>query len=332
MALNLMTGNLLTSNGGVELPADICLRIVDLVIHDAPKNAAILLELSRSFKKLIKTYERSLIKNAVKLYADSYVNQRICLIARCRPKSSGFAPSFYLDHTFAWLLEVQTRAGMTHEIIQDNFSQCLTSNVYWGGGVGFDPPTLAIPRVELELRLAKFKEEAIKLLYEIWDATKGIKHEWRARTRQIDYLVKLSTPELAILCIFIPILGFNFYKKLRDDTMDNKRAVVVFQHNLIRYGPLFAWLNISPRVKCDRVTLRGTVILNDWFKEKQEEGVRKLKAFERGQTREASMIIVLWRIFQARMEVANIWSPRTGEGLWNISRQMVEEKMMGYVL
>ncbi|ESZ91859.1 hypothetical protein SBOR_7765 [Sclerotinia borealis F-4128] len=332
MAPYLMTDNLLTSNGGIVLPADICLRIVDLVIHDAPKNAAILLKLSRSFQKLIKTYERALTKNAVKLYDNSQVNQRICRIARSRPKHSGFAPNFYLNHTFAWLLEVQTRAGMTQEIIQDKFSQCLTSNIYWAGGVGFDPPTLPIPRIELELRVAKFKEEAIKLLYELFDATNGIKNEWRARTRQIDHLVQLSTPELAILCIFIPILGFNYLEKLRDNTIPSRKAVIVFQHNLIRYGPIIAWLQVCPLIKCNRVTLGGSMVLYDWFREKQEEGGRKLDAFERGGTTEARMILVLWRIFQGRREVRKVWSPRTGEGLWKVARRMVEGRMEGYVV
>ncbi|KAJ8058254.1 hypothetical protein OCU04_012448 [Sclerotinia nivalis] len=334
MARCLTTGNLLTSNGGVELPADICLRIVDLAIHDAPKNAVILLRLSRSFKKLIKTYERALTKNAAKLYANSQVNQQTHLIALSQPKSNGscFAPNFYLNHTFAWLLEVQTRSRTTHEIIQDPFSQCHTPTIYWAGGIGFDPPNLHIPLPELEIRVTKFKEEAIKLLYELFDATQGIQNEWRARTRQIDYLIKLSTPELAILCIFIPILGFNLLEKLKNESIDTKRAVIVFQHNLIRYGPLVAWLHISPGTKCKRIGLGGTMVLNEWFKEKQREGLDLLKRFERGKTGEARMILVLWRIFQERGDVVRLWSPRSGEGLWKIARGMVEGRMEGYVL
>ena len=229
------------------------------------------------------------------------------------------------------------RAGMSREIVHSNFSQCLTSNVYWAGGRGFEAPSLPIPRIELELRATKFKEESIKLLYELFDATKGVKNEWRARTRQIDYMAGLSTPELALLCVFVSIMGFNYNEKLASNfnntAQESKEAVVVFEHNLIRHGPLYAWLHISPITKCNRVTLRGTIMLNDWFKEKQAEGLEKLKAYEAGHTTEARMTIVLWRIFQEREDVAKAWQvPRTGEGLWSIAKKLVEARMANYVL
>ncbi|CAD6447206.1 88ec3c1e-49d4-40f7-b0d3-d0d7dca235c9 [Sclerotinia trifoliorum] len=311
-----LTNNLLTSGRGVELPADICLRVVDLVIHDAPKNIVLLLKLSRSFKKLIKAYERALTKNAAKLYANSQVNQQTHLIALSQPKSnrSCLAPNFHLNHTFAWLLEVQTRSRTTQEIIQDPISQCHTPTIYWANGTSFDPPSLPIPAPELEIRIVKFKQEALKLLYELLDATQGIQNEWRARTRQINHLVQLSTPELAILCIFIPILGFNLLEKLKNhsQSLDTKREIIIFQHNLIRYGPIVAWLHISSGIKCERMGLGKMMVLNGWFKEKQVEGVRLLRRFERGATREANMSLLLWRVFQERGDVSRVWGWEVG--------------------
>ncbi|EDN96215.1 predicted protein [Sclerotinia sclerotiorum 1980 UF-70] len=316
--------------------ADICLRVVDLVIHDAPKNIVLLLKLSRSFKKLIKTYERALTKNAASLYANSQVNQQTHLIALSQPKSNSscFAPNFHLNHTFAWLLEVQTRSRTTHEIIQDPFSQCHTPTIYWANGTSFNPPSLPIPPPELELRMKKFKQEALRLLYELFDATQGIQNEWRARTRQINHLVHLSTPELAILCIFIPILGFNLLEKLKNDSINTKREVIIFQHNLIRYGPVVAWLHISSGIKCERMGLGKMMVLNEWFKGKQVEGVELLRRFERGGTREANMMLVLWRVFGERVDGLNfgVWGVGRGEGLWGVARGLVERRMEAYVL
>ncbi|KAK8900992.1 hypothetical protein QC760_010451 [Botrytis cinerea] len=332
MPSNLMATNLLTSNGGVELPADVCLRIIDLVIHDAPKNVVILIKLSRSFKKLIQTYERALAKTAINLYSNTYVNQNTHFIIRNQPASKNFTPKLYINHTFAHLLETQTRARIMHEIIHDPFSQCHTPTIYWAGGVGFDPPTLGTPLAELEIRRQKFKEEALRLLYELFDITLDVKNEWHARTRQIDFLSRLGTPELAVLCIFIPILGFNLLEKMKDESVNTKRAVIIFQHNLIRYGPIVAWLQISADTKCKRIGLGGTVRLNEWWKERQAEGVEKLKKFERGRMGEARMILVLWRIFQGRESVEKIWSPRSGERLWEIAKGLVEERMKGYLV
>ncbi|TGO85164.1 hypothetical protein BPOR_0424g00010 [Botrytis porri] len=110
MSSNLMATNLLTSNGGAELPADVCLRIIDLVIHDAPKNVVMLIKLSRSFKKLVKTYERGLTQTAINLYSNAHVNQNNYFIVRNQPTSNDFTPNIYITHTFAHLLETQTRA------------------------------------------------------------------------------------------------------------------------------------------------------------------------------------------------------------------------------
>ncbi|THV51746.1 hypothetical protein BGAL_0100g00150 [Botrytis galanthina] len=332
MSSNLMATNLLTSNRGAELPADVCLRIIDIIIHGAPKNVVILIKLSRSFKKLIKTYERGLTKTAISLYSNAHVNQNIHFIVRNQPASKDFASNLYINHTFAHLLETQTRARIVHEITHDPFSQCHHPTIYWAGGVGFDPPTLAIPLPELEIRRQKFKEEALKLLYELFDKTQGVKNDWHARRRQIDYLSRLSTSELAVLCIFVPILGFNLLEKMKDESIDTKRAVIIFQHNLIRYGPIVAWLQISADTKCKRIGLAGTFRLNEWWKERQAEGVEKLKKFERGRMGEARMILVLWRIFQGRESVEKTWIPRSGERLWEIAKGLVEEKMRGYVV
>lgn len=119
---------------------------------------------------------------------------------------------------------------------------------------------------------------------------------------------------------------------MKDESVNTKRAVIIFQHNLIRYGPIVAWLQISADTKCKRIGLGGTVRLNEWWKERQAEGVEKLKKFERGRMGEARMILVLWRIFQGRESVEKIWSPRSGERLWEIAKGLVEERMRGYLV
>ncbi|KAM3073251.1 Protein ccc1 [Clarireedia jacksonii] len=332
-----MSETLLQSPAGVNLPAEVCLRVIELVVGSDTKDAVTLMRLSRSFRKLILTYEHSLTKHVAGEYRKASVNQGapIIVVSAPRTRHKSFRPA-YFSHTFGWLQEVEMRARIAREVIQDEFSQCLRPTSEF-----FDVPSLPTrcSLIELELRSTKFKEEAIKLLYELVDASKGIEDERIIRGKQIEFMRQLTTTELAVICIFVALLGFNYCEKLTRRPSQAgpniKELACVFEDRVLRHGPIYAWLQISALTKCNRVTLRGTMVWNEWFEEQQEMGLLKLAAFEAGQQHDASLTCIIWRIFHERKEIQDglqAFSPPHPHDVYNIALEFVGMRMAQYEL
>jgi hypothetical protein len=228
------------------------------------------------------------------------------------------------------------RTRITREVIQDQFSQCLrpTNELF---GVPSLPTRCSF--IELELRSIKFKEEAIKLLYELLDASKGIEDERIIRGTQIELMRRLTTTELAVICIFVALLGFNYCEKLTRRPSqagpDIKELACVFEDRVLRHGPIYAWLQISALTRCNRVTLRGTMVWNEWFEEQQQMGLLKLAAFEAGRQRDASLTCIIWRIFHERKEIQErlqAFSSPHPHHVYNIALEFVGMRMAQYEL
>jgi len=334
---NPVSETLLQSPAGINLPAEVCLRVIELVIASETKDAITLMRLSRSFRKLMQTYEHSLTKHVARGYGKANVNQGAPIIVVSAPQTrhKSFTPA-YFSHTFGWLHEVEMRTRIAREVIEDQFSQCLRPTSEF-----FDVPSLPTrcSFIELELRSIKFKEEAIKLLYELIDASKGIEDERIIRGKQIEFMRQLTTTELAVICIFVAILGFNYCEKLTRRPSQAgpniKELACVFEDRVLRHGPIYAWLQISALTRCNRVTLRGTMVWNEWFEEQQEMGLLKLAAFEAGRQRDASLTCIIWRIFHERKEIQEglqAFSPPHPHDVYNIALEFVGMRMAQYEL
>jgi hypothetical protein len=149
-------------------------------------------------------------------------------------------------------------------------------------------------------------------MYQLVDATSGLKKKHSIRARQIEFLEMLSPLELAKLGYFVKALGLGYaqYMKLQPERIPDhsiRERICVFEDKVLRYGPYFAWAVIA-----------GTGKSRRWGRIVMLEGLNDMEAFESGQCLAyASLQSVVWKLFckRADCDLADSWS---------IMREMIE--------
>lgn len=190
-----------------------------------------------------------------------------------------------------------------------------------GGRIAIDLPIPDVPKSELSIRIERFKRDALYILYGMADSTAVVSetniHAIRAHQRL--YLESLTTTQLAILGVFVRVLGLGYFRLTRcnhpNKTSDSIRdGWIVFEDRILRYGPFFAWATV----------IRTEGVIRDWSDEMIAQALADMEAFETGRVKGyASLQSVLWRLFCTRKE-CNMFDS------WDEAREVVETEMLGY--
>ena len=215
-------GNLLRSDGGIELAPEICLNIAEAVMELDPKDVLCLLltskvsgpwwrmrifllsnlyllTLSQPFHLLIKTYEKSIIKSLYNINRFALVNSTSTTVLCSRIPGGVVIPPL----TFSWYSETRFRLSTIDFLISHELTEMEDPVDRW--------PSLDLPKPELSRRHSEFKRRALLLLYRIADIAAGLKDIKEVRARQSQFLEGLEPSELATLGIIVEVIGTGWY-------------------------------------------------------------------------------------------------------------------------
>ncbi|KAG0650044.1 hypothetical protein D0Z07_3856 [Hyphodiscus hymeniophilus] len=291
-------GGLLTSRGGLSLPAEICLKIVEDVVSADPKVG------SWALKALSKTVSTK--EGTKKLYPGTLLPSW--------PRNTHIPA-----HSYSWLCEVRCREYTNESLVRHEATGMTPSS---DGSMSLDLPLPAnVSEPELSLRLERFKKDALQLLYGIGDSTAAVPDAdiHAVRAAQVSYLESLATTQLAVLGVMSRVLGLAYFRSSKfkhpKKTSDSLRERwIVFEDRILRYGPFFARAAVAqvPRE------------IYEWSNEVIYDALADMEAFETGSVQGyASLQSVLWKLFCARTECHVFDS-------WEEAREMVEVEMMSY--
>jgi len=189
------------------------------------------------------------------------------------------------------------------------------------GRTAIDLPTPDVPESEMFTRTERFKREALYLLYGMADSTATTDDMHIIRAHQRSFLESLTTIELAILGVFLRVLGMGYFRLTKTNhpnkTSDSIRdRWIVFEDRVLRYGPFFAYATTT-------VTQTERAIRH-WSDEVIARALEDMEAFETGKVGGcASLQSVLWKLFCARVQCDLFNS-------WEEAKELVEEKMASY--
>ncbi|RDL41923.1 uncharacterized protein BP5553_01902 [Venustampulla echinocandica] len=343
-------GNLLRSHAGLELPSEVCLAVFEHAVEDDPRSAATLMQISKTFHSLLKTYEKSITK--LLSSNDSwleYVNaKQHMLLSSCIFPGDATVTMF----TYGWYREVRFRSAITDLLIEHDITAMddTTTN---------DWPSLDVPRSELRARAVEFKKRSFSLMYRLVDTTAGMVTKQEVRAQQAQFLASLSATELAMLGCMVEVIGQGFFAYTRKlvlssfcKTIVNERYQVVplssmdlhnvptpvppfdwdellngqnwiteyacvFEDRVQRFGPYFAWAYVT---SSQARKLRP----DHWVNSELQQGIHDLNAYEGGYTMAyASLQSVVWRTFCGKIQCSL-------EDSWDAAKKMVELEMVQF--
>ena len=267
----------------------------------------------QDFCKLLYTYQHSIVRN-VSTYEETYDRYPTILL----PSWPRHPNSPISARSYRWLCEVRCRSHTIESLINHAVTDMRPSPQ---GRTVIDSPTPDVPQPELFIRTEAFKRDALRLLYAMADSTVISDNIHQIRAQQRNYLESLTITELAILGVFVRVLGIGYFRLTKthhpNKTSDSIRVRwIVFEDRVLRYGPFFAYATtvIAPTER----TIRS------WSDEVIAQALKDMEAFERGGVGGyASLQSVLWKLFCARAKCDLFDS-------WDEAKELVETEMMSY--
>ena len=267
----------------------------------------------QDFYDLLQAYQNSIVRN-ISIGEGTFGRySRIMLPSWPRCTSS---PIF--ARSYRWLCEVRCRSHITELLVNHAITDMTPSQ---HPRTAIDLPNPNVPKSEMFIRIERFKKDALRLLYGMADITATSHGIHQVRGQQCTYLESLTTAELAILGIFVRILGIGYFRLTKinhpKQTSDSIRDCwIVFEDRVLRYGPFFAYAST--------VTTHTERAIQNWSAEVITQALKDMEAFETGRVEGyASLQSVLWKLFCARAECDLFDS-------WDVAKDAVEEEMASY--
>ena len=185
-----------------------------------------------------------------------------------------------------------------------------------------DLPAPDVLEAELPIRTERFKRDALHLLYGMSDSCVASHDIHQTRSQQRSYLESLTTTGLAVLGVFVRILGSGYFRLAQKNNRSNKmndsirERWIVFEDRVLRYGPFFAY--------AATLIAQTERVIRNWSDEVITQALKDMEAFETGRVEGyAGLQSVLWKLFCVRVKCDPFDS-------WNAAKERVEEAMADY--
>jgi hypothetical protein len=185
--------------------------------------------------------------------------------------------------------------------------------------IALDLPAPDVPHTELASRYEMFKRDALGIMYGLADCTASVTMDvHQVRANQCAYLENLSTAQLAVLGVFVRVLGLGYFRVTKatypkKDIDSIRDHWIVFEDRVLRFGPFFAFAAIS-----------GKGDTREWGQSVIRQALIDMEAFESGHgINYASLQSVVWKLFCRKAECDLFHS-------WDTAKEAVEVEMAGY--
>jgi len=274
-----MGNNLLRTDGGVELPSELCLKVVEHVKYD-PESIRVLMSLSKRFRslllanqysvsKILSTTQGLLLPPPLTETIDIEKEPKKLVVA----SSIGPSKSTYNVYTYPWLRELHFR----HDISNTLVNHPIMSMIH---PVDNAQPSLPPYVIQfLENRFSAFKFDTLSLLFDFSDCMAGKSTARDVRAAQIKYLEALHPTSLAAMLTIAKVFsaGYLAIEMGGAEMSPGEQSTLlreeecIFEDNLLQYGPFFVWAYVE-----------GTSKSKAWVALKMVQGMRMMRAFETG--------------------------------------------------
>ncbi|KUJ20403.1 uncharacterized protein LY89DRAFT_442635 [Mollisia scopiformis] len=197
-----MSISLFRSTGGLELYPEVCLRVAEELVLVDPKSINNLLATSKSWHKLLKTYEKSICSSILTREPRlEWVNIDQHEVLSSRIPLGSISVTAY---TYPWASEMLSRVHTMEFLISNELTDMVDHHAQsW--------PTLDVSKDELGQRIARFKRLSFLLLYRLADCTASLPDTLKVRAHQAEFLDSLSSAELAKLGVIVEVMGQNYF-------------------------------------------------------------------------------------------------------------------------